>query len=212
MTSCRARTGREKDGLRVWEPIESSLRRYVVQCDGERYVCENEKKNRGSKPRRKRLQKKRLRRVRGGKRGRGRWRPTHSLTVCRAHSQQRLGHSRCSLTAYCVCPTFQLYMFIDVDARLLRPRLRTMHDRSAHDQLVFIASNTVGSCSKSNSEFPASSPRGRWRCASTRQLSTRNLQVTSLSNLKYHVATGMSEELCIFVFPRTFLHVHFQIP
>jgi hypothetical protein len=62
---------------------------------------------------------------------------------------------------------------INDDAWLLRPRLRTKHDCSAHDQLVCIASNTVSSCTKSNSAFPASSPRGRWRCASARQLSTK---------------------------------------
>lgn len=75
MTSCRARTGREEDGLRVCGN-RSSLAYVVRRAKVSDTWCEGEKKNRGSKARRKRLQKKRLRR---GERGNGgRWRLTHS--------------------------------------------------------------------------------------------------------------------------------------
>jgi hypothetical protein len=52
------------------------------------------------------------------------------------------------------------------------------------------------------SAFPASSPRGRWRYPSARRplvsyLSTRNLEETSTSSPKYHVAMGMSENLVL---------------
>ena len=104
-------------------------------------------------------------------------------------------------------------MFIDV--WLLHPRLRTNHDRSAHDQLVFIVSNTVGSCTKSIRRSPRTPPylpRGRFGGDAYLLVSyqdLRNLEETSTSSLKYHGYVGMSENL---IFPRRLPMLKVQIP
>ena len=123
--------------------------------------CEGEKKNknRGSKPGRKDCRRKDWEeRGKGG----GRWRPTHSLTV--AAKPQSAASRPFPLLSHCVHLTIPF-----IDAWLFCSRLRTMHDCSAHGQLVLIASNPNRLMNKIYLAFTASSPRGRWRCAYARQ-------------------------------------------
>jgi hypothetical protein len=128
-------------------------------------------------------------------------------------TQQHLGHSRCSLTAVVLPFSCTWYMFIDV--RLLSPRLRIMHDCSAHGQLVFIASNTPGSCTTSIRRSPPH-PRvvsgdAHLLVSHLESVSTRNLEESSTSSTQYHVATGMSENV-VCQGPRARLHAQGSNP
>jgi hypothetical protein len=130
-------------------------------------------KNRGGKARRKDCRRKRL--GREGERGRAVETNTHSPSQ-QSPSQQHLGHSRCSLTA-------SYHQLIE----------RTVHNCSAHDQLVFIASNTIGSCTKSIWRSP---PHCRVVGGDAHLLvSYRSRQEIWKRSSKHHVATGMSENL-----------------
>lgn len=121
--------------------------------------------------------RKRLRRERGG---RGRGGDQHnSLTV--AAKPQSAASRPFPLLSHCVNPTIQF-----IDPWPLRPSLRTKHDCSAHDQLVFIAPSTIDSCTKSIRRSP---PHRRVAGGDAHLLvsyQTRNLEETS----KHHVATG----------------------
>ena len=130
MTSCRARTAREGDGLSVWEPIKSGLRRERMSC----------KKFEATKPRaKKRLKKTKIsegeqRRDRGemGKGGAAVETNTHRL---QSPSQQHLGSSRSTPTNrssyHCTC----MYAALT--------RQWTNHDCIAYVQFMLIAFNTT---------------------------------------------------------------------
>jgi len=146
MASCRARTGEEKVGLGVWEPIESSLRR--ASCVVRRRArvsgtsCEGEKNNRGSKERRKRLQKGRLREEGEGERG-GRSRPTHSLTHSPSAKPQSAASRPFPLLSHCGRISIQLYM-----------SSMTMHSCSAQDcEHSTTAVLMTGSCSSHPTQY-----------------------------------------------------------
>jgi hypothetical protein len=186
MTNCRARAGREEDGLRVWEPIESSLRR-----ESERYVvrCEDEKKNRGSKPRRRDYRRKDCKEGGEGKRGAAGGEQLARSPYAKPHSAASRPFP---LLSHCGRLTIQLYM-VHVhrcpaaqsktanNARLQCPWPTRVH-RIQHTRLMY----------NIYSAFPASSPRGWWRCASARQSSRVCLDKKSgrVLDVQYTVPRG----------------------
>jgi hypothetical protein len=146
-----------------------------ASCEGERTSCKGEKKDRGSKARRKDC---RRTGKRGGKGAGGGDQHTRSLTVA-AKPQSAAARPFPLLSLRPSCHS----------AWLLRPRLRTKHNCSAHDQLVFIASNTIGSYTKSIRRSP---PHRRVVGGDAHLLVSYRQEIWKRSP-KYHVATGTSE-------------------